>query len=51
MLRLDRLGSQVEGPKKDLHSGVYGGAVVEPMVDLIGIMGAWWVHWEGQGGF
>lgn len=31
---------QVSGPKKDLHSGVYGGTVVEPMTDLIGIMGA-----------
>lgn len=31
--------SQVEGPKKDLHSGVYGGAVIEPMTDLIGILG------------
>lgn len=31
--------SQVEGPKQDLHSGVYGGAVIEPMTDLIGILG------------
>lgn len=30
---------QVEGPKQDLHSGVYGGAVIEPMTDLIGILG------------
>lgn len=29
---------QVEGPKQDLHSGVYGGAVIEPMTDLIGIL-------------
>ncbi|XP_062842144.1 beta-Ala-His dipeptidase [Trichomycterus rosablanca] len=30
--------AQVEGPKQDLHSGVYGGTVVEPMTDLIGIL-------------
>lgn len=30
---------QVEGPKQDLHSGVYGGVVIEPMTDLIGILG------------
>lgn len=30
---------QVEGPKQDLHSGVYGGTVIEPMTDLIGILG------------
>lgn len=30
---------QVEGPKQDLHSGVYGGSVIEPMSDLIGILG------------
>lgn len=30
--------AEVEGPKKDLHSGVYGGTVVEPMTDLIGIL-------------
>ncbi|XP_057196042.1 cytosolic non-specific dipeptidase [Triplophysa rosa] len=30
--------AEVSGPKKDLHSGVYGGTVVEPMTDLIGIM-------------
>lgn len=37
VLRWDCL--QVEGPKQDLHSGVYGGAVIEPMTDLIGILG------------
>lgn len=30
--------AEVSGPKKDLHSGVYGGTVIEPMIDLIGIM-------------
>ncbi|MED6285882.1 hypothetical protein CHARACLAT_000034 [Characodon lateralis] len=30
--------AEVEGPKQDLHSGVYGGAVIEPMTDLIGIL-------------
>ncbi|XP_042597776.1 cytosolic non-specific dipeptidase [Cyprinus carpio] len=30
--------AEVEGPKKDLHSGVYGGTVMEPMTDLIGIL-------------
>ncbi|KAM9431805.1 cytosolic non-specific dipeptidase [Clarias gariepinus] len=30
--------AQVEGPKQDLHSGVDGGAVVEPMTDLIAIL-------------
>lgn len=33
---------QVEGPRQDLHSGVYGGTVIEPMTDLIGILGKWW---------
>ncbi|KAI5617528.1 hypothetical protein C0J50_22906, partial [Silurus asotus] len=30
--------AQVEGPKQDLHSGVDGGTVIEPMSDLIGIL-------------
>ncbi|XP_027017134.2 beta-Ala-His dipeptidase isoform X3 [Tachysurus fulvidraco] len=30
--------AQVEGPKQDLHSGVDGGAVIEPMTDLIAIL-------------
>ncbi|XP_056142223.1 cytosolic non-specific dipeptidase [Lampris incognitus] len=30
--------AEVEGPNKDLHSGVYGGTVIEPMTDLIGIL-------------
>ncbi|MFT7816296.1 cytosolic non-specific dipeptidase-like [Arapaima gigas] len=30
--------AEVEGPKEDLHSGVHGGTVVEPMTDLIGIL-------------
>lgn len=27
------------GPSRDLHSGVFGGMVHEPMTDLISIMG------------
>uniref|UniRef100_W5M932 Carnosine dipeptidase 1 n=2 Tax=Lepisosteus oculatus TaxID=7918 RepID=W5M932_LEPOC len=30
--------AEVEGPKQDLHSGVFGGTVFEPMTDLIGIL-------------
>uniref|UniRef100_A0A3P8VR82 Carnosine dipeptidase 1 n=1 Tax=Cynoglossus semilaevis TaxID=244447 RepID=A0A3P8VR82_CYNSE len=30
--------AEVQGPKQDLHSGVYGGVVIEPMTDLIGIL-------------
>ncbi|XP_004077693.1 cytosolic non-specific dipeptidase [Oryzias latipes] len=30
--------AEVHGPKQDLHSGVYGGTVIEPMTDLIGIL-------------
>ncbi|XP_049586554.1 cytosolic non-specific dipeptidase [Syngnathus scovelli] len=30
--------AEVEGPKQDLHSGVYGGTVIEPMTDLIGLL-------------
>ncbi|KAM8847139.1 cytosolic non-specific dipeptidase [Synchiropus picturatus] len=30
--------AEVEGPKQDLHSGVYGGTVIEPMTDVIGIL-------------
>uniref|UniRef100_A0A7N9ALL8 Uncharacterized LOC113122430 n=1 Tax=Mastacembelus armatus TaxID=205130 RepID=A0A7N9ALL8_9TELE len=30
--------AEVEGPKQDLHSGAYGGTVIEPMTDLIGIL-------------
>lgn len=30
--------AEVEGPKQDLHSGVYGGSVFEPMIDLIGLL-------------
>ncbi|KAJ8288341.1 hypothetical protein COCON_G00010000 [Conger conger] len=30
--------AEVEGPTQDLHSGVYGGTVIEPMTDLIGIL-------------
>jgi len=29
----------VEGPTRDLHSGVFGRTVHEPMTDLIKIMG------------
>ncbi|TRY81246.1 hypothetical protein DNTS_000541 [Danionella cerebrum] len=35
---IEREVQEVEGPKKDLHSGVYGGTVIEPMTDLIGIL-------------
>ena len=28
-------GVSVEGPKMDLHSGVQGGSVFEPMTDLV----------------
>ena len=28
----------VSGPKTDLHSGIYGGTVFEPMTDLITIL-------------
>ncbi|KAG8010356.1 Cytosolic non-specific dipeptidase [Nibea albiflora] len=34
----DTFFTDVEGPKQDLHSGVYGGTVIEPMTDLIGIL-------------
>ena len=34
-----RVCVEVEGPKQDLHSGVFGGTVMEPMTDLIGILG------------
>ncbi|XP_015256549.1 PREDICTED: cytosolic non-specific dipeptidase-like [Cyprinodon variegatus] len=30
--------AEVEGSRQDLHSGVYGGTVIEPMTDLIGIL-------------
>ncbi|XP_039592805.1 beta-Ala-His dipeptidase [Polypterus senegalus] len=30
--------AEVKGPKLDLHSGVYGGTVIEPMTDLIGLL-------------
>ncbi|CAL8248504.1 unnamed protein product [Lota lota] len=30
--------AEIEGAKQDLHSGVYGGTVIEPMTDLIGIL-------------
>lgn len=29
----------VEGPKADLHSGVFGGIIAEPMIDLVKVMG------------
>ena len=29
----------VSGPGKDLHSGVFGGTVYEPMTDLVHLMG------------
>lgn len=31
-------GIEVSGPGQDLHSGVYGGTVTEPMTDLINVM-------------
>ncbi|KAI8872679.1 CNDP dipeptidase [Ramicandelaber brevisporus] len=30
---------QVSGPKADLHSGVFGGTIHEPMTDLVALMG------------
>ncbi|MHA2172869.1 MAG: M20/M25/M40 family metallo-hydrolase, partial [Candidatus Kariarchaeaceae archaeon] len=33
------MGIEVSGPKQDLHSGVEGGTIREPMTDLINIMG------------
>ena len=29
----------VEGPQADLHSGVFGGIIAEPMIDLVKVMG------------
>jgi acetylornithine deacetylase/succinyl-diaminopimelate desuccinylase-like protein len=29
---------RVQGPKRNLHSGVDGGAVVEPLNDLLGVL-------------
>ena len=29
----------VSGPKRDLHSGTFGGMIFEPMTDLIQVMG------------
>jgi len=40
-------GIEVSGPKSDLHSGVYGGTVQEPMTDLIRVM-ATLVDTEGK---
>ncbi|MGH0175064.1 UNVERIFIED_CONTAM: hypothetical protein FKN15_069506 [Acipenser sinensis] len=37
-IRFDIGNQEVEGPKQDLHSGVYGGSVFEPMIDLIGLL-------------
>ncbi|XP_010883469.1 beta-Ala-His dipeptidase [Esox lucius] len=31
---------EIEGPKLDLHSGVYGGSIQEPMADLIALLGS-----------
>ncbi|KAJ8411546.1 hypothetical protein AAFF_G00163540 [Aldrovandia affinis] len=31
---------EVEGPKIDLHSGVFGGSIQEPMTDLIALLGS-----------
>jgi len=31
---------EVDGPKQDLHSGVYGGSIHEPMSDLITLLGS-----------
>ncbi|KAJ8288342.1 hypothetical protein COCON_G00010010 [Conger conger] len=31
---------EVEGPKLDLHSGVFGGSVHEPMTDMIALLGS-----------
>lgn len=31
-------GITISGPKKDLHSGEFGGMVYEPMTDLFAVM-------------
>ncbi|XP_046872284.1 beta-Ala-His dipeptidase-like [Hypomesus transpacificus] len=31
---------EVDGPKQDLHSGVFGGSIHEPMSDLISLLGS-----------
>ncbi|XP_078143337.1 cytosolic non-specific dipeptidase-like [Centroberyx gerrardi] len=38
---------EVDGPKLDLHSGVYGGSIHEPMSDLIALLGSL-VHHTGK---
>uniref|UniRef100_A0A3B3STZ6 Carnosine dipeptidase 1 n=1 Tax=Paramormyrops kingsleyae TaxID=1676925 RepID=A0A3B3STZ6_9TELE len=46
--------AEVVGPNKDLHSGVFGGTVIEPMTDLIGILGTFhsniclYIHFSGS---
>ena len=30
----------VAGPKRDLHSGVDGGTIVEPLMDLLAVLGS-----------
>lgn len=32
------LEARVQGPKRNLHSGIDGGAVVEPLNDLVGLL-------------
>lgn len=36
---------RISGPSRDLHSGVFGGTVHEPMTDLFAISESFWIPW------